>query len=228
MKKRFVAIVILSMVVFGAISGGAFYILFMSAMDYLIFHCIGMGIIFGLLNSFITLFFIKKYSIIKSNNERLGQEIRVDKLTELYNRYAFENDVKSFNSNVVYSMIYLDIDNFRRFNNTYGHHAGDKVLNSCANIIKNCIRYSDKAYRCGGEELVVILGGCTKKDAVRIGQSIVENIRNYDNTPYSKMTISAGVASMPDDAQTFDQLIKASDSALLKAKNQGKDQLVVF
>ena len=125
-------------------------------------------------------------------------------------------------------MIYLDIDDFRNFNNTYGHHAGDEVLKSCANIIKNCIRSSDIAYRYGGEELVVILGGCTKKDAARIGQSIVENIRNYDNTPYSKMTISAGVASMPDDAQSFDQLIKASDSALLKAKNQGKDQLVVF
>jgi diguanylate cyclase len=149
-------------------------------------------------------------------------------LTELYNRYAFENDIKSFNCDIVYSMIYLDIDDFRNFNNTYGHPAGDEVLKSCANIIKNCIRYSDIAYRYGGEELVVILCGCTKKDTVRIGQSIVENIHNHDNTPYSKMTISAGVASMPDDAQSFDQLIKASDSALLKAKNQGKDQLVVF
>lgn len=155
MKKRFVAIVILSMVVLGAISGCAFYILFISTKDSLIFHCIVTGIIFGLLNSFITLIFIKKYSIIKSNNERLGQEIRVDKLTELYNRYAFENDIKSFNCDIVYSMIYLDIDNFRNFNNTYGHHAGDKVLNSCANIIKNCIRYSDIAYRYGGSSNIM-------------------------------------------------------------------------
>ena len=125
-------------------------------------------------------------------------------------------------------MIYLDIDDFRIFNNTYGHHAGDKVLKCCADIIKNCIRSSDKAYRYGEEELVAILGGCTKKDAARIGQSIVDSIRNYDNTPYSKMTISAGVASMPDDAQTFDQLLRASDLALLKAKNQGKNQLVLF
>lgn len=228
MEKRFVAIVILSMVLLGIISGFAFYVLFMSSKDDMLVHCIGTGGIFGFFNSFITLVFIKKYNIIKSNNECLGREIRVDKLTELYNRYAFENDIKSFNTNIVYSMIYLDIDNFRGFNNIYGHHVGDKVLNSCANIIKNCIRYSDIAYRCGGEELVVVLGGCAKKQAVKIGQNIVDNIRNYDNTPYSKITISAGVASMPDDAQTFDQLIKASDSAMLKAKNQGKDQLVVF
>lgn len=84
------------------------------------------------------------------------------------------------------------------------------------------------AYRYGGEELVVVLSGCAKKDAERIGLSIVESVRNYDNAPYSKMTISAGVASMPGDAQTFEQLVKASDTALLKAKEQGKNQLVAF
>lgn len=228
MKKRFVFIVILSMVMLGAISGCAFYFLFMPVNDILILHCIATGVIFGSLNSFFTIFFIKKYSIIKSNNDKIGQEIRVDKLTELYNRFALENDLESFNSDTVYSMIFLDIDNFSKFNNTYGHHVGDKVLKNCANIIKNTIRSSDIAYRYGGEELLVILGGCTKKDAAWIGQRIVQNIRNYDNTPYSKMTISAGIASMPDDAQTLDQLLKASDSALLKAKSQGKDQLVVF
>ena len=187
-----------------------------------------MGMLFGLVNSFLTLFFIKKFSVVKAKNEKLGSEIRVDKLTQLYNRYAFENDDRSFNPDSVYSMIFLDIDNFRDFNNNYGHQAGDKVLKTCANIIKSCIRNSDLAYRYGGEELVVLLSGCAKKEAEKIGQSIVESVRNYDNAPYSKMTISAGVASMPDDAQTFEQLIKASDSALLKAKSQGKNQLVAF
>lgn len=228
MKKSFIALVISSMVVLGAISGGTFYIFFMSTLSFLIFHCIIMGMLFGLVNSFLTLFFIEKFSVIKAKNKKLGSEIRVDKLTQLYNRYAFENDDRSFNPGLVYSMIFLDIDNFRDFNNNYGHQAGDKVLKICANLIKNCIRNSDLAYRYGGEELVVLLSGCVKTEAERIGQSIVESVRNYDNAPYSKMTISAGVASMPDDAQTFEQLIKASDSALLKAKNQGKNQLVAF
>jgi diguanylate cyclase len=227
MKKRYIAILILLMIVIGAISGGTFYIFFMSYND-LIIHCIGMGMFFGLVNSFLTMFFIKKFSVVKAKNEKLGSEIRVDELTQLYNRYAFENDDKSLSSDLVYSMIFLDIDNFRNFNNIYGHQAGDTVLKNCANIIKNCIRNSDLAYRYGGEELVVLLSGCAKKEAERIGQNIVESVRNYDNAPYSKMTISAGVASMPDDAQTFAQLVKASDSALLKAKEQGKDQLVAF
>lgn len=228
MKKRFVIIVILSMVILGATSGCAFFLLFMSTHDYLIMHCISTGIIFGLLNSFVTLFFCVKYNIVISNNEKLKQDIRIDKLTELYNRFALENDIKNYNTDTVYSMIYLDIDNFSNFNNVYGHHAGDNVLKKCADIIKNSIRPTDIAYRYGGEEFVIILDGCIKKDAVKIGQNIIENIHNYDNTPYLKMTISAGVASMPDDAQTFDQLLKSSDSALLKAKSQGKDQLVVF
>ena len=228
MKKRFVAIVILSMVMLGAFTGYVFYILFMSTKDNLIFHCITTGIIYGLINSFATLFFINKYSVIKSDNEKLEQEIRVDKLTELNNRYAFVNDIKKFKTDTVYSLIYLDIDNFSNFNNTYGHDAGDIVLKNVASIVSNSIRSTDIAYRYGGEELVVILVDCTKEDATIIGQSIVMNIRNYDNSPYSKMTISGGVASIPDDAQAFDQLLKASDTALLKAKNQGKDQLVVF
>ena len=228
MKKRFAAIVISSMVMLGAFSGYVFYVLFMSTKDNLILHCIATGIIYGLINSFVTLFFINKYSVIKSNNEKLEQEIRVDNLTELYNRYALKNDIKNFNSDTVYSMIYIDIDNFRNFNNTYGHDTGDKVLKNVANIIKNSIRPSDIAYRYGGEEIVVILGGCKKEDAAKIGQDIVNNIHNYDNTPYSKITISAGVSTMPDDARSFDHLLKTSDSALLRAKNKGKDQLVMF
>lgn len=225
MKKSFIAIIFLSMTVLGAVSGGAFYLLFMSRKDSLIFHCIGMGIVFGLLNALVTLFFIKKNNIINSNNERLGREIRIDKLTELYNRYAYGNDIKNHKPDGFYSMIYIDIDDFGRFNNLYGHDTGDKVLKICADIIKNCIRYSDKAYRYGGDELVVILDGCTKKEAIEICQRIVENIHNYDNAPFSQISISAGVASMPDDAQTFDQLIKASDSALLNAKKEGKNKL---
>ena len=228
MEKRFIVILMILMVVVGAISGATFYLFFMSALDALIYHCIGMGMFFGLVNSFLIMYFIKRFSVINAKNEKLGNEIRIDKLTQLYNRHAFENDNKNFSSDQNYSMIFLDIDNFGNFNNIYGHQVGDKVLRNCANIVKKCIRSSDLAYRYGGEELVVLLIGCAKKEAERIGQNIVENIRDFDNTPYEKMTISAGVASMPEDAQSFEQLVKASDSALLKAKSQGKNQLVAF
>lgn len=226
MKKKFVFIMFLSMTALGAISGGAFYVFTMSMGNYLIFHCISMGIIFGLLNSFVTLFFLKRNNAIHAKNEKLGQEIRIDKLTGLYNRYAYAYDIKNPDPGIAYSMIYIDIDDFGEFNNSFGHDTGDKVLKSCAGIIMHCIRNSDKAYRYGGDEIVIILSYCTKKEAIEISQRIVDNIHTYDNTPFSPITISAGVASMPDDAQTFEQLLKISDSALLEAKKQGKNKMI--
>jgi len=192
----------------------------------LIFHCILVGMFFGLLDSAIALYFIKKYTTIKTDNERLEQQLRIDKLTQLYNRYAFDSDIKGQLYSEKCSMIFIDIDNFRSFNNNYGHHAGDKVLVRCAQLIKKCVRVSDRVYRYGGEEIVIILDGCPKAEAEKIGVTIVETIQNYDNEPYSNITVSAGVASMPDDAKDIDQLIRVSDAALIMAKKQGKNQAV--
>lgn len=125
-------------------------------------------------------------------------------------------------------MIFFDADNFRDYNNVYGHQVGDKILIDCANIIKSNIRDTDFAYRYGGEEIVVILTSCSKKEAGKIAQNIVENICNNDNILYPPMTISAGVASMPEDVQSFDQLIRVSDLALLQAKKNGKNQVTVY
>jgi len=228
MKKKFTAIVVLSMILLGAIFGYIFYMLFMATSQNLLIHCISTGIIYGIINSFVTLFFIHKYSIIKADKQKLEKDIRIDTLTGLNNRYAFEEDIKGVSSRATYSIIYLDIDDFSRFNNTYGHDAGDNVLKNVAKVIKDSIRHMDKAYRYGGEELVVILDECPKELAIKIGNRIVLNIRNCDNTPYSGITISAGLASAPDDAKSFANLIKASDIALYKAKELGKDRLACY
>lgn len=228
MKKRFAALVVLSMVLVGAICGYMFYLLFMSTREKLLLHCITTGIVYGLINSVVSLFFIKKYSVIKEDNEKLEHDIRIDRLTGLYNRYALEHDVEMFDENSVYSIIYLDIDNFSNFNNTYGHDAGDIVLKNVAKIIKNSIRTLDRAYRFGGEELVVILDTCTKNAANKIGNKIIENIRGYDNAPYPGITASAGTASFPDDAKSFADMLKAGDMALYKAKELGKDRMVTY
>lgn len=227
MSKKVIIAVISIMTGLGALYGFLLYLILISFGENFLFHCVMAGILFGFINSLVTLSFISKYSNMKLKNQILEQEIRIDKLTGLISRRAFDNDIKSFNTNVNYSMIYLDIDNLGDFNNKYGHQVGDKVLKICANKIKNCIRNSDFAYRYGGEEIVVILSGCKKKEAERIGLNIVKSIRSYDNSPYSRITISAGVASIPDDAITFEQLVEVSDLAMLKAKNQGKDQVVV-
>ncbi len=228
MKNKSIAVLFFSMIALGAICGTVFYFLFMSTGGLLIIHCISVGIFFGVLNALTAILFIKKYTTVKSDNERLGQQIRVDKLTQLSNRYAFDEDIKHIDPGTACSMIFIDIDNFRGFNNNYGHHAGDKVLIRCADIIKDNISSSDRVYRYGGEEIVIILDGRHKIEAEEIGQNILQKIRNLDNSPYSNITISAGIASIPDDAKTIEQLVKLSDSALIKAKKQGKNRIVNY
>lgn len=228
MDKKFSAVVVSSMVVLGAICGYIFYMIFMSTDANLFLHCISTGMIYGAINSFVALYFIHRYSKLKGYNDKLEKEIRIDKLTGLFNRYAFEEDLNSFKENSNHSVIFMDIDDFSCFNNNYGHDAGDEVLRSVATIIKGSIRCIDKAYRYGGEELVVILNDCTKELAVNIGNKIVKNIRNHDNSPYPIVTISAGAASIPDDADNFFDLVKAGDIALYKAKEMGKDRLIPY
>lgn len=225
-ENKFIVIMFISMILLGVLCGVVFYYMFMYAGGILILHCILVGILFGLINSFTALFFMKKNSNIESDNKKLEQQMRVDNLTKLYNRYAFDIDIKNLNPEDQCSMIFIDIDNFRSFNNNHGHHVGDKVLTSCAEIIRRIIRFSDMVYRYGGEEIVIILEKCSKAEAERIGRDIVESIHNYDNAPFPMITVSAGVATIPDDTVSIDQLIKLSDLALLRAKKLGKNQVV--
>lgn len=225
-ENKFIVIMFISMILLGVVCGVVFYYMFMYAGGILILHCISVGILFGLINSFTALFFMKKNSNIESDNKKLEQQMRVDNLTKLYNRFAFDSDILKLNPKDQISMIFIDIDNFGNFNNNHGHHAGDKVLASCAEIIRRSIRFSDMVYRYGGEEIVIILERCSKTEAERVGWNIAESIRNYDNSPYPMITVSAGVATIPDDAASIDKLIKLSDLALLRAKKLGKNQVV--
>jgi len=228
MGKKSVTIIFVFMTALGAFWGVIFCWVTMSLTGNSFVPCVIMGGVLGLIYSCITLFVLRKYMDEKFRNQKLDSEIRKDKLTGLYNRHAFDNDVRRLNPEEVHSMIFLDADNFKDYNNIYGHQAGDKILVDCAGIIKSSIRVVDFAYRYGGEEFVVLLSGCSKKEAEKIAQNIVKNISGNDISPYPSMTISAGVASIPEDVHSFDQLIRVSDLALLQAKKNGKNQVVVY
>ncbi len=228
MEKKLVTALMLSMVALGSLFGLVLYWVIMSVSGNFLVHCIIMGGIYGLINAFVALFFFKIYKDMRIKNQKLDIEIRKDKLTGLYNRHAFDNDIRRFNPKTVYSMIFLDIDNFRDFNNNHGHQIGDKMLINCASIVKSSIRHTDFAYRYGGDEIVVILPDCGKREAEEIAKKIIKRIRSYDNAPYPLMTVSAGVASMPEDAGSFDQLISLSDLAMVKAKDIGKNQAIIY
>lgn len=169
------------------------------------------------------------YKIIdQSSLEALIDFSTIDELTQLYNRDVFEifiqklfNESKRANGVISYAM--LDIDDFKKVNDAYGHQVGDKVLTKVGNIIKNSIREMDIAVRYGGEELGVIFPNIDENSAV----AIVERIRKKIETMFKKdwhITISCGIADSRGKSDP-DALVLAADEALYKAKQSGKNRI---
>lgn len=126
-----------------------------------------------------------------------------------------------------YSIIFIDIDNFKNFNNSFGHQIGDTVLKKVGQTIKATVRSNDSVYRYGGEEIVIILNDCDKKNAFAIAEKVRLNISELDNSPFPVITISLGISSYPEDGTEIDKIIEASDMALLTAKKLGKNQVAM-
>ena len=104
---------LISMVIIGIFCGISFYILMVPLESKSLIHCILMGVIFGFINYLTTYGIYKKYVVLKETNESLKQDLKLDKLTGLFNRRAFDNDILLISGNDVYSILFIDIDNFR-------------------------------------------------------------------------------------------------------------------
>jgi diguanylate cyclase (GGDEF)-like protein len=122
----------------------------------------------------------------------------------------------------------IDVDNFKSFNDQYGHLVGDAILREVARVIKETIRSMDFIGRYGGEELCIVLAETDKDQALlaaeRIRQAVEgRSIRVYDEV--MKVTISIGLSTYPKDAQTDKSLIEKADKALYKAKLSGKNKV---
>jgi len=160
-----------------------------------------------------------------------------DSLTGLNNRRVFkerldEEIVRSFRYNRSFSIMMLDLDKFKKVNDTYGHPAGDRVLQQSARIILQRIRNCDFAARYGGEEFVVILPETSEENSVTIGERIKDTIAQHTfNLPDGKdirITISIGIASFPANAMTAEKLIERADQALYNVKQTGRNRVCVF
>ena len=116
-----------------------------------VLHCIILGTVFGLTNFMMTVLFYKRLEKLKKLNQHLKDSLMTDTLTGLLNRRALDQDIKNVDDSQLYSIIFLDIDNFRNFNNQFGHDIGDNVLKKVGETIKACTRTTDRAYRYGGE-----------------------------------------------------------------------------
>jgi len=153
----------------------------------------------------------------------------VDPLTHAYNRKAFDDALKNLFSlykryQIPFSLILLDIDDFKEINDNYGHLAGDQVLIGLVKIIKKHIRDTDSLYRVGGEEFVIICKNTTKEDALRVAQKVRREVENSSLITEKKITLSIGVTEVQvqDDK---DSIYKRVDENLYTSKNNGKNRV---
>lgn len=167
--------------------------------------------------------------------ERLQNLSVRDGLTGLFNRrYMEETLAREFmaaeRNNSPVGVIILDVDFFKKFNDTYGHEAGDIVLVALAKALTSCVRESDVVCRYGGEEFVVVLPGPPPERAIdraEIIRSTVENeLRIKYNEHVFKLTISLGAAFYPAHGSNPETVLKAADNALYKAKELGRNRAV--
>lgn len=182
---------------------------------------------------FVTAYIIKY--ILKSRDfEHQYKLATTDGLTELYNHRYFQEQMilqvancKRYNSN--FSLILIDIDFFKKFNDTYGHQSGDAVLKQVAQKLKKNVRASDFVCRYGGEEMSIILPNTDKDEAVitaeKICQIIAEKPFKLANNQESNVTISVGVSTYPQNGETPAKLIEYADQCLYVAKENGRNQV---
>ncbi len=149
-----------------------------------------------------------------------------DPLTKLGNRRRLRISIDDLmpiarRSKEPFSVILLDIDHFKKFNDTNGHRAGDQLLIKVAEILNECSRDQDLVIRYGGEEFLIVLPASDLKDATVLTERILKDIRKK-----TKVTMSAGLAMYSDD-MSFDELVQVADQNLYSAKRAGRDKCVV-
>ena len=189
--------------------------------------------------------FIKAYlneisSIVESKYtlELLHKQTIKDPLTKLYNRRFLEETLPiaiatANRENKKLAFLMIDMDYFKQVNDTYGHKSGDMVLEKLAQILKNDVRKNDLIIRYGGEEFLIILQNIkSKEDAIQVAEKIRKSVQDteieIEEGIIIKKTVSIGVSIYPDNCEKGWECIKYADMALYKAKNTGRNKVIVF
>lgn len=170
--------------------------------------------------------------------KKLEDMVNYDGLTNVYNHRYFQDKLKEKveigrKESKPVSMIFIDIDYFKHYNDLYGHQKGDNILKELAAIVSNSVREEDIVARYGGEEFAVILDDTTEKEALEIAERIRANVEETyfegeENQPKGKITTSIGVSVFPDKAKDEVELIKSADDALYRAKFFNKNRVETY
>ena len=164
-----------------------------------------------------------------------GQSVR-DPLTGLFNRRYMEESLerelrRAMRSEASVAVLMIDIDFFKQFNDTFGHQAGDALLRAFGEFVRQGTRGQDIACRYGGEEFVVILSSASIDAACKRAESLREGLKElkveHAGQVLGKITLSIGISAYPVHATTTDELLRAADQALYRAKQEGRDRVIV-
>ncbi len=174
-------------------------------------------------------------------NLRLRESLRnqsiCDPLTGLFNRRYMEESLerefsRANRSKSSVAILMMDIDHFKRFNDTFGHQAGDALLRALGELIKKTTRGQDIACRYGGEEFSFVLSDTSLTGALQRAESLCQDVRQlgveYGGQLLGAVTISVGVAVYPDHGLTMGEVVRAADQALYRAKRSGRDRVTAW
>jgi diguanylate cyclase (GGDEF)-like protein len=165
------------------------------------------------------------------------RQAELDSLTEVYNHGHFievlhQEAKKAKEEDTPLSLIMLDIDHFKQYNDTYGHVVGDQVLKLTVQAMKEHVKSTDAVGRWGGEEFGIALPNANIEQAEMVAQRIRKTLdtlplTNTEGEPIPKPTVSQGIATLPDHSHDIDELIIIADRALYQAKEKGRDQVLI-
>ena len=169
------------------------------------------------------------YISLKSVRGELEKNVKVDRLTNLYNRQYFNEQLKRYivtakRHQEALSLIFIDIDFFKNINDTHGHQVGDSVLQEVATLMLQELRSTDSAYRYGGEEFVVIATRTNAKEARTLSERFRKVVENHNFTHIKHLTVSIGITELKEN-DSVDALIKRADDAMYMAKHDGRNQV---
>jgi len=169
------------------------------------------------------------------NNKHLEKMVSIDRLTQVHNRNYYELqaplEIERANRNKLgFGFLMIDIDDFKKVNDVFGHDVGDRVLRLVAQTVRKSLRKIDLLFRYGGEEFVVLLPGASADSARRTAERIRGIVARVEHTTDDgrkvKVTISIGGCIYPDHAANESQLLRTADKALYAAKEEGKNRVI--
>ena len=200
------------------------------------YHNLWIGIVYPLILGLLVFIsaFVVKYIIKSRDFEQQYLLATTDGLTELYNHRYFQEQMRmqveqAKRYEAPFSLIIIGSGFFKKFDDTFGHQAGDAVLKQVAQLLKQSVRATDIVCRYGGEEMSIILPNTPKDMSVITAEKICKRVAakrfRLNNSQESNVTISLGVATFPDDGTSAAEIIEAADKRLYQSKNNGRNQV---